>query len=105
MWDDRAQSFRDRASSGAGPEDDLLSEPVRPFDLNCEAACVLDRLATLTGEPGYRQRALAVLGSLGSRYAERHLFGAPYALAVREVIDRRPPAGLALGHVDWHLDH
>ena len=35
--------------------------------------------------------------------SEHDLFGAPYALAVREVFDRRPPAGLELSPVDWQL--
>jgi uncharacterized protein YyaL (SSP411 family) len=95
MWDDGASAFRDRTS---------LADPVYPFQLNCEAACVLDRLASLTGDSTLRSRAVAILGTLASEYRRHELFGAPYALAVREVIDRRPPAGLALTKVDWRLD-
>lgn len=103
MWDEQMQGFRDRASVDDREEIGLLREPVSPFELNCEAACVLDRLATLTGDRAYRDRAMAILGSLASEYRRHGLFGAPYALAVREVIDRQPLVGLALEHVDWHL--
>lgn len=103
MWDEPMQGFRDHAPVDAREELGLLREPVIPFELNCEAACVLDRLATLTGDRAYRDRALAILGSLASQYRRHDLFGSPYALAIHEVIDRHPPLGLDLAHVDWHL--
>jgi uncharacterized protein YyaL (SSP411 family) len=95
MWDDSAGAFRDRTS----PDD-----PLQPFELNCEAACVLDRLATLTGETAHHDRAIAILRALAPEYRRHGLFGAAYALAVREVIDRRLPAGLALTKVEWFLE-
>jgi uncharacterized protein YyaL (SSP411 family) len=95
MWDDSAGAFRDRTSA---------SDPVRPFQLNCEAACVLDRLATLTGDGAHRERAITILRTLAPEYRRHNLFGAAYALAVREVIDRRLPAGLALTKVEWALE-
>ncbi len=95
MWDERAGCFRDRASG---------EFPVHPFALNCEAACVLNRLATLTGDQAHYDRAVAILGFFASDYRRHGLFGAPYALATREVIDRRVPLGLELSPVDWHLD-
>jgi uncharacterized protein YyaL (SSP411 family) len=94
MWDEKAHCFRDRVD----PEDPLV-----PFELNCHAACVLDRLAVLTGTGTYRDRAKSILGSLAGESARRDLFGAPYAVAVREVIDGRRPAGLQLNQVDWKL--
>ena len=95
MWDDTASCFRDRVEPDA---------PLWPFALNCEAACVLDRLATMTGDAAYHDRAVAILGTLAPEYRRHGIFAAPYALAIREVIDRRPPPGLNLSHVDWHLD-
>jgi uncharacterized protein YyaL (SSP411 family) len=94
MWTDEADKFRDRVS----PDD-----PVMPFDLNCHAAYVLGRLAVLTGDDQYRTRAGRLLDALSAEYRQQDLFGALYALAVREVIDGRPPAGLELARVDWHL--
>jgi uncharacterized protein YyaL (SSP411 family) len=95
MWDDSAGAFRDRTS---------LADPLQPFELNCEAACVLDRLATLTGDRAHHDRAITILRTLAPEYRRHDLFGAAYALAVREVIDRRLPAGLVLTKVDWFLE-
>jgi hypothetical protein len=94
MWDEASKRFRDRVD----PDD-----PVLPFDLNCQAACAFDRLAVLTGDRTHQDRAHAILHSLADEPGERDLFGAPFALAVREVLVRRPPAGLELTAVDWKL--
>jgi uncharacterized protein len=94
MWSDEAGRFRDRVRS---------DDPVMPFDLNCHAAYVLDRLGVLTGDKAHRDRARRILDTLAEEYLEQDLFGAVYALAVREVIDGQPPAGLELAKVDWHL--
>jgi uncharacterized protein YyaL (SSP411 family) len=95
MWDEPGSCFRDRAEQDA---------PVWPFALNCEAACVLDRLASMTGDASYHDRAVMILATFAPEYQRHGLFAAPYALAIREVIERRPPPGLDLSHVDWHLD-
>jgi hypothetical protein len=94
MWNDETGTFRDRVA----PED-----PLMPFELNCAAACVLDRLAQLTDNRDYHDRALVILGSLAGESRGLDLFGAPYALAAREVVDRQGPAGLELTKVDWQL--
>lgn len=94
MWDERAGAFRDRVAS---------DDPIVPFELNCHAACILDRLSVLTGDGAYRERAHSILQSLSAEYVDQGLFGAAYALAVREVVERHPPAGLELSRVDWQL--
>jgi uncharacterized protein YyaL (SSP411 family) len=94
MWDEAAGAFRDRVDP---------ADPLIPFELNCHAACVLDRLAVLTGDAALHDRARLILKSLSGEYQERDLFGASYMVAVREVLDRQPPAGLELKPVDWHL--
>jgi uncharacterized protein YyaL (SSP411 family) len=94
MWDEASGRFRDRRDA---------HDPVLPFDLNCDAACAFDRLAVLTGDRAHQDRAHTILRSLADELPDRDLFGAPYALAVREVLDRRPPAGLELTEVDWKL--
>jgi uncharacterized protein len=94
MWDESAGAFRDRIGA---------DDPFVPFEVNCHAACVLDRLSVLTGDAAYHDRARTILQSLALEYQGHDLFGAPYALAVREVYDRHPPAGLELTPVDWHL--
>jgi uncharacterized protein YyaL (SSP411 family) len=95
MWDEQLSCFRDRVEEGV---------PIHPFGLNCEAACVLDRLATMTGETSYHERAVRILATFSSDYQRHGIFAAPYPLALREVIERHQPPGLTLSHVDWHLD-
>ena len=61
MWDETRElprSGRDEA-------------PLWPFALNCEAACVLDRLATLTGDAAYHDRACAILSHSRRNIASR----------------------------------
>jgi uncharacterized protein YyaL (SSP411 family) len=94
MWDEAAGSFRDRVAE---------HDPVVPFELNCHAACVLDRVGVLTGDDAYQHRARTILHALASDYHGHDLFGAAYAIAAREIFDRRPPAGLELSPVDWQL--
>ncbi len=94
MWDEVEGSFRDRVAA---------DDPVVPFELNCHAACVLDRLGVLTGDETYQHRARTILDALAPDYLGHDLFGAPYAVAAREILDRRPPAGLELTPVDWQL--
>ena len=94
MWDDEAGKFRDRVSA---------EDPVMPFELNCHASYVLDRLGVLTGDTAYHHRARRILHSFAAEYLEQEMFGAVYALAVREVFGGQPPAGLELTKVDWHL--
>jgi uncharacterized protein len=95
MWDEPSGRFRDRVDA---------EDPVFPFELNCHAACAFDRLAVLTGDRAHQDRAQTILHALANEYAERDLFGMPYGLAIREVLDRHPPAGLELGAVDWKLE-
>jgi len=118
MWDEDAGCFGDRAFQGVSerafearipaarvePDLGLLRDRVRPFALNCDAACVLDRLATMTGDQAHRQRALTILGSLAGEYRQYGLFAAPYVQALCEVIDGIPPPGLNLSRVEWNLE-
>ena len=105
MWDEDAARFRDRSSGESGADLGLLRDPVYPFALNCDAASVLDRLATMTGDVTHRERALSILGSYAGEYREHGLFAAPYALAVHELVNHRVPPGLNLSRVDWKLEH
>ena len=82
MWDEDAASFRDRVET---------EDPLVPFELNCHAACVLDRLSVLTGDLAHQDRARVILQSLAAEYREQDIFGAPYALAVvrSSIVNRR----------------
>jgi hypothetical protein len=103
MWDEESGSFRDRAMGNPDTEIGLLREALTPFDINCDAASMLERLATLTGDRTYHDRAQTILQSLAAQYPARGLFGASYALAAREVTEGCSPVGLELTRVDWHL--
>ncbi len=95
MWSEDGSAFRDRSTE---------RDARVPFELNCLAASVLDRLAVLTGDAAYHDRARAILSALGGRCAALDLHAAAYVSAVVEVIDRQAPAGLELSTVDWGLD-
>lgn len=84
LWDAAGGGgFLDRVHT---PDDvGLLREPVRPFGANCEAACVLMRLARTTGEASYRERAIAALASQTAVARAYGVDGAPYVLALREL--------------------
>ena len=86
MWDEGA-GFRDRIRGGPDhpPPIGLLREPHRPFQLNCDAAVVLGRLATLTEEGHYHADAARVLASQASVYQARGLDGADYVLALEQL--------------------
>ena len=84
LWDAAGGGgFLDRVHA---PKDvGLLREPVRPFTANCEAACVLLRLARVTGQAAFRERAVATLAAQTPVARAYGLDAAPYALALREL--------------------
>lgn len=104
MWDEDDGGFFDRALEPGIVEEGLLRERVKPFALNCEAARVLARLSIITGNDESHARAEATMASQTPEYRRQDLFGAPYGLALREVVERQPPLGLRLSAVDWRLN-
>jgi uncharacterized protein YyaL (SSP411 family) len=84
-WDRRDGGFLDHAPGGA---DDvgLLADPVKPLVLNCLAARMLSRIATLTGRGELQARALETLGSQTGAYRALGIGGAAYALAIMDVL-------------------
>jgi uncharacterized protein YyaL (SSP411 family) len=84
-WDARDGGFLDHVPGG--PDDvGLLRDPVRPLALNCLAARVLSRLAILTGRDELQARALDTLASQTGVYRALGIGGAPYGLAVMDVL-------------------
>ena len=59
-----------------------LKDRQTPLAENAAAAHLLIRLARLTGDDAYRQRAKAILGLFAANYAAYGTFGAGYAVAV-----------------------
>ena len=91
LWDKAGGGgFLDRVHA----KDDvgLLREPVRPFAINCEAARVLLRLAGITTDPAFRERAVATLASQTAVARAHGIDAAPYALAVRDLLEMDPAA-------------
>lgn len=86
LWDTSGGGgFLDRVH---GPEDvGLLREPLRPFAVNCEAARVLLRLATIAADPAFRDRAVATLAAQTAAARAHGVDAAPYALALRDLLD------------------
>ena len=80
--------FLDHAPGGS---DDigLLRDPVKPLALNCLAARVLARLATLTGREELQARALDTLASQTAVYRSLGIAGAPYGIAIMDVVAER----------------
>lgn len=103
MWDEERSAFTDREIAQEQTSQGLLRERVWPLTLNCEAASLLERLTQVTGDMSYHGRALSILSAFARDYQRHGLFGAPYALAVREVVHGRSPIGLQLSRVDWKL--
>lgn len=88
LWDERGGGFFDRVSGHHGTDVGLLREPLKPLVANCEAARVLARLAVATGRADLHDRAVTTLAALAGAYRRHGPFGAPYGLAVRDVLAR-----------------
>jgi uncharacterized protein len=85
QWDEATGCFLDRVPNSADAVG-LLADPLSPLAANCVAAQVLARLSRLVGDRTLQDRALDVLRAFTATYRQQGLFGAPYALAVGEVL-------------------
>ena len=83
LWDDAGGGFVDRVV--ADGDVGLLREPLKPFDLNCSAAGVLTRLARLTGQDDFRDRAAAALAAVRPDARRRGVDAAPWMLAALDL--------------------
>lgn len=84
-WDEAGLGFFDRAAD-ADSDIGLMAHPVKPLATNCLASRVLARLSRLTGKLDLQDKALDTLRSQTPVYRQQGLFGAPYALAVTDVV-------------------
>ena len=109
MWDEDAASFRDRVET---------EDPLVPFELNCHAACVLDRLSVLTGDarssgprpryPAVTRGGISRAGHLWCAVCARRAGGlrsstAGWPRAESGRLATREDWGLGLGIRDWGL--
>ncbi len=89
LWDDRAGGFFDRRRDHEG-DIGLLAETLKPFVLNCDAACVLSDLAMASGEHEFRHRAEQTLDSQAGAYGLHGPEAAAYGRALMTL--RRTPS-------------
>ena len=61
----------------------LLAQPLRPFDLNCEAAMVLRRLAAVNADGEFDALARDALAAASGTAADQGPLAAHYLLALR----------------------
>ena len=87
-----AGGFLDRVH--AADDVGLLRERVRPFVTNCEAARVLLRLANITTDPAFRDRAVATLAAQTDVARAHGVDAAPYALAMRDLRETEAAPGI-----------
>jgi uncharacterized protein len=85
QWDEATGCFLDRVPASSDAIG-LLADPLTPLGINCVAAQVLARLFRMTGDLTLQDRALDVLRAFTTTYRQQGLFGAPYAVAVGEVL-------------------
>jgi uncharacterized protein YyaL (SSP411 family) len=81
MWDEERGGFFDRAVADDGERAGLLRQRLKPFVGNCDAARVLRRLAAVTGQPMFAERADAVLSALATQAPGQGPLAAHYLLA------------------------
>ena len=99
FWDEEGGGFWDMAKDANGRQGSL-SMARKPFQDsptpagNCEAALVLDRLASLADRPDFRQKAETILTLLASKAGDYGLFAATYGLALMRHL--RPPATIVV---------
>lgn len=87
MWDDAEGGFFDRAQVDGDGDVGLLRDPMKPLDLNGEAARVLVRLARVTEREEFSTRAAATIASCRDGYRSHGLGAAAYVRAVVEATE------------------
>jgi len=83
MWDDERGGFFDRT---VGDEDGgigLMGRRLKPFDVNCQAAVALGRLAATSGEHDFMTMAQSTLAAMAADAPRHGPQAAHYLLAVR----------------------
>ena len=81
MWDESGGAFFDRAEADQAERVGLMAARLKPFAANCEAARVLRRLAQVTGDRQFAERADATLSSCRRAAAGHGPLAAHFLLA------------------------
>ena len=91
LWDDAVGGFRDRVH--AHDDIGLLREAAYPFTVNCDAARVLLRLARLTGQSFFLDRAVSTLAAQTAVARSHGPDAGSYVLALQDLGARSFTAG------------
>jgi uncharacterized protein YyaL (SSP411 family) len=83
MWDEARGGFFDRAGEDNEPPIGLMNCRLKPFVANCEAARMLVRLASASGEQDFARTATAALDAIHPLASSQGPLAAHYLLAVR----------------------
>jgi uncharacterized protein len=86
MWDEADGGFFDRSLVDDEERVGLMNERLKPFAGNCDAARLLKRLAAVTGDRSFEDKAEATLAAMAPLAAGQGPLAAHYLLA-RQVID------------------
>lgn len=87
LWDPDEGGFLDRDRAIGDADVGLLLEPVKPLDLNADAACALVRIAKATRHEDDERRATEARAWCRDEHRTHGLMAAPYALAECEAAD------------------
>ena len=86
LWDAEAGAYTDTPARPPGEAHGALAVRLRPLPENARLAETLIRLAHLTGEESYRDRAQQVLEAFAGEYEAYGIMAAPYAIAVERFL-------------------
>jgi uncharacterized protein YyaL (SSP411 family) len=88
MWDEEGGGFYDRAPDDAGQAIGLMNRRLKPFATNCDASCVLRRLAIASGEQAFTSASDRTLAAMAPFAAGQGPLAAHYLLARRAAAAR-----------------
>jgi uncharacterized protein YyaL (SSP411 family) len=81
MWDEEQGGFFDRSVANDDERIGSMGDRLKPFATNCDAAGMLRRLADVSGEPAFAERANAALSALAPQAIGQGPLAAHYLLA------------------------
>jgi uncharacterized protein YyaL (SSP411 family) len=88
MFDESGGGFFDRGNASAEEPIGLMSRPLKPFVLNCEAARALVRLGSASGEQDFTRAADRTIDAMRGLAAAQGPLAAHWLLAVRAAASR-----------------
>jgi uncharacterized protein YyaL (SSP411 family) len=87
MWDEEQGGFFDRSVANEDERIGLMRGRLKPFASNCDAAGVLARLADVSGEKEFADRARAILEAMTPLVVAQGPLAAHYLLARFQLVE------------------